>query len=132
VVFDGVQAARARGADVLIIDTAGRLHTKTNLMEELRKVRRIAERQVPGAPHETLLVLDAVTGQNALVQAKSFTETIGVTGLVLAKLDSSAKGGVVFSIAEELRLPIKFVGTGEKLDDFAPFNPQEFVNALFE
>jgi fused signal recognition particle receptor len=132
VVFDGVQAARGRGADVLIVDTAGRLHTKTNLMEELKKVRRIAERQVPGAPHETLLVLDAVTGQNALIQAKTFTEAVGVTGLVLAKLDSSAKGGVVFSIAEELKLPIKFVGTGEKLDDFTPFNPQEFVNALFE
>jgi fused signal recognition particle receptor len=132
VVFDGIQAARARSADVLIVDTAGRLHTKTNLMEELKKVRRIAERQVEGAPHETLLVLDAVTGQNALVQAKTFAEAVGVTGLVLAKLDSSAKGGVVFSIAEELKLPIKFIGTGEKLNDFAPFNSQEFVNALFE
>ncbi len=131
VVFDGIQAARSRGADVVIVDTAGRLHTKTNLMEELKKVRRIAERQIPGAPHETLLVLDAVTGQNALVQAKTFTAAVGVTGLILAKLDSSAKGGVVFSIAQELKLPIKFVGTGEKLSDFAPFNPQEFVNALF-
>ena len=132
VVFDGIQSARSRGADVLIVDTAGRLHTKANLMEELKKVRRIAERQIPGAPHETLLVLDAVTGQNALVQAKTFTEAVGVTGLILAKLDSSAKGGVVFSIAQELKLPIKFVGTGEKLSDFAPFNPQEFVDALFE
>ena len=131
VVFDGIQAARGRGADVLIVDTAGRLHTKANLMEELKKVRRIAERQLPGAPHETILVLDAVTGQNALVQAKTFTEAVGVTGLVLAKLDSSAKGGVVFSIAQELKLPIKFVGTGEKLEDFAPFDPQDFVNALF-
>jgi fused signal recognition particle receptor len=132
VVFDSIQAARARASDVLIVDTAGRLHTKTNLMEELKKVRRIAERQIPGAPHETLLVLDAVTGQNAMIQAKTFAEAVGVTGLILAKLDSSAKGGVVFSIAEELKLPIKFVGTGEKLTDFAPFNPHEFVNALFE
>jgi fused signal recognition particle receptor len=132
VVFDGIQAARARGADVLIVDTAGRLHTKSNLMEELKKVRRIAERQLPGAPHETLLVLDAVTGQNGLVQAKTFTEAVGVTGLILAKLDSSAKGGVVFSIAQELKLPIKFVGTGEKLGDFAPFSPEEFVAALFD
>ncbi|MGH2367067.1 MAG: signal recognition particle-docking protein FtsY, partial [Chloroflexota bacterium] len=132
VVFDGIQAAKARGADVLIVDTAGRLHTKINLMEELKKVRRVAERQLPGAPHETLLVLDAVTGQNALMQAKTFTQAIGVTGLILAKLDSSAKGGVVFSIAQELRLPIKFAGTGEKLDDFAPFDADEFVAALFE
>ena len=131
VVFDGIQAARARSHDVLIVDTAGRLHTKTNLMEELKKVRRVAERQLPGAPHETLLVLDAVTGQNALIQAKTFTQAIGVTGIVLAKLDSSAKGGVVFSIAEELRLPIKFVGTGEQLTDFTPFNAAEFVAALF-
>jgi fused signal recognition particle receptor len=131
VVFDGIQAARGRGADVLIVDTAGRLHTKTNLMEELRKVRRVAERQVAGAPHETLLVLDAVTGQNALIQAKVFTETVGITGLLLAKLDSSAKGGIVFSIAQELHLPIKFVGTGETLDDLAPFDPHEFVNGLF-
>jgi fused signal recognition particle receptor len=117
---------------VLIVDTAGRLHTKVNLMEELKKVRRVAERQLPGAPHETLLVLDAVTGQNALVQAKTFAEAVGVTGLVLAKLDSSAKGGVVFSIAQELELPIKFVGTGERLDDFAPFDSREFVEALFQ
>jgi fused signal recognition particle receptor len=132
VVFDGIGAARARGADLLIVDTAGRLHTKTNLMEELKKVRRVAERQVTDAPHETLLVLDAVTGQNGLIQAKTFTQVVGVTGLILAKLDSSAKGGVVFSIAQELQLPIKFVGTGEQLDDFAPFDPQEFVAALFQ
>ncbi len=132
VVFDAIQAARARGADVLIVDTAGRLHTKVNLMEELKKVRRIIERQVPGAPHETLLVLDAVTGQNALVQAKTFAGQVGVTGLILAKLDSSAKGGVVFSIEQELQLPIKFVGTGERLDDLAPFDAKEFVNALFD
>jgi fused signal recognition particle receptor len=131
VVFDAIQAARARGADVLIADTAGRLHTKVNLMAELKKVQRVIQRQVPDAPHETLLVLDAVTGQNALVQAKTFTEAIGVSGLVLAKLDSSAKGGVVFPIEQELRVPIKFVGTGERLDDFAPFDAEEFVGALF-
>ena len=132
VVHDGIQAARSRGADVVIVDTAGRLHTKTNLMEELAKVRRIIERQVPGAPHETLLVLDAVTGQNGLTQAKTFAQTAGVTGLILAKLDSSAKGGVVFSIAQELKLPIKFAGTGERLEDFAPFDPQAFAAALFK
>jgi fused signal recognition particle receptor len=132
VVFDGIQAARSRGADVVIVDTAGRLHTKTNLMEELVKVRRIVQRQLPGAPHETLLVLDAVTGQNGLAQAKTFTQAVGVTGLILAKLDSSAKGGVVFSISQELKLPIKFVGTGEQLGDFAPFDPQAFAQALFE
>jgi fused signal recognition particle receptor len=132
VVFDGMQAARSRGADVVIIDTAGRLHTKTNLMEELSKVRRIIERQLPGAPHETLLVLDAVTGQNGLAQAKTFAQAVGVTGLVLAKLDSSAKGGVVFSITQELKLPIKFAGTGEQLGDFAPFDPPAFAAALFK
>ena len=132
VVHDGIQAARSRGADVVIIDTAGRLHTKTNLMEELAKVRRIIERLVPGAPHETLLVLDAVTGQNGLAQAKTFAQTAGLSGLILAKLDSSAKGGVVFSIAQELELPIKFAGTGERLEDFAPFDPRAFAAALFE
>ena len=132
VVHDGIQAARSRGADVVIIDTAGRLHTKTNLMEELAKVRRIIERLAPGAPHETLLVLDAVTGQNGLAQAKTFAQTAGLSGLILAKLDSSAKGGVVFSIAQELELPIKFAGTGERLEDFAPFDPQAFAAALFE
>jgi fused signal recognition particle receptor len=131
VVFDGIQAARGRGADVLIVDTAGRLHTKVNLMEELKKVCRVIQRQIPDAPHETLLVLDAVTGQNALIQAKTFAEAVGVTGLVLAKLDSSSKGGVVFSIAQELGTPIKLVGTGEKAGDLAPFDPQEFVAALF-
>ena len=131
VVFDGMQAARARGADVLIVDTAGRLHTKVNLMEELKKVQRVIQRQLPDAPHETLLVLDAVTGQNALIQAKTFAAAVGVSGLILAKLDSSSKGGVVFSIAQELELPIKLVGTGEKVDDLAPFDPQEFVAALF-
>jgi len=132
VVFDGLQAATSRGRDTVIIDTAGRLHTKINLMEELSKMRRIIERQVPGAPHETLLVLDAVTGQNGLMQAKTFAESVGVTGLILSKLDSSAKGGVVFSIAQELKLPIKFIGTGEQLEDFAPFDPQAFSAALFK
>jgi len=132
VAFDGIQAARSRGADVVIVDTAGRLHTKTNLMEELAKVRRTIERQIPGAPHETLLVLDAVTGQNGLAQAKTFAQAVGVTGLILAKLDSSAKGGVVFSIAQELKLPIKFAGTGERLEDLAPFDPRAFAAALFE
>ncbi|NCA12838.1 MAG: signal recognition particle-docking protein FtsY [Proteobacteria bacterium] len=120
-----------RGADTIIIDTAGRLHTKANLMAELEKVRRIIERRVPGAPHETLLVLDAVTGQNGLMQAKTFVGSVGVTGLVLTKLDSSAKGGVVFAIAEELKLPIKLIGTGERVEDVQPFDPQEFVRALF-
>ncbi|HEU5318495.1 MAG TPA: signal recognition particle-docking protein FtsY [Chloroflexota bacterium] len=132
VAYDGIQAARSRGLDVVIIDTAGRLHTKTNLMDELSKVRRIVERQLPGAPHETLLVLDAVTGQNGLTQAKTFAQAVGVTGLILAKLDSSAKGGVVFSIAQELKLPIKFAGTGEQLGDFTPFDPQAFAAALFK
>ena len=128
---DKIADAKARGADTIIIDTAGRLHTKANLMAELEKVRRIIERRVPGAPHETLLVLDAVTGQNGLMQAKTFVGSVGVTGLVLTKLDSSAKGGVVFAIAEELKLPIKLIGTGERVEDVQPFDPQEFVRALF-
>lgn len=131
VVYDGIGAALARDADTVIIDTAGRLHTKINLMAELEKVRRIIERRLPNAPHETLLVLDAVTGQNGLMQAKSFVSKVGVTGLILTKLDSSAKGGVVFAIAEELRLPIKLVGTGERIDDLQPFDAGEFVRALF-
>ena len=120
---------RARG-DVLIVDTAGRLHTKVNLMEELKKVRRVIQRQIPDAPHETLLVLDAVTGQNALVQAKTFAETVGVTGLVLAKLDGTAKGGVVFSVAQELSIPIKLVGTGEKVGDLRRSTPRVRRRAL--
>lgn len=131
VVFDGIGAAVGRGADTVLIDTAGRLHTKINLMEELKKVRRVVERRHPGAPHETLLVLDAITGQNGLMQAKSFAHAVGVTGLILSKLDSSAKGGVVFAIAQELKLPIKFIGTGERLEDLSPFDPDEFVHALF-
>ncbi len=131
VVFDTIQAAEARRADVAIIDTAGRLHTKHNLMTELQKVRGVASKQVHQAPHETLLVLDATTGQNGLSQARVFRDAVGVTGLVIAKLDSSAKGGVVFSIARELGLPIYFIGTGERLDDLAPFDPDAFVDALF-
>jgi fused signal recognition particle receptor len=131
VVFDGIGAALAKSADTIIIDTAGRLHTKTNLMAELDKVRRIIGRRLPGAPHETLLVVDAVTGQNGLLQAKTFVGSVGVTGLVLTKLDSSAKGGVVFAIADELKLPIKLVGTGERVEDVQPFDPHEFVHALF-
>jgi fused signal recognition particle receptor len=130
VAFDAVKAAQARAADVLIVDTAGRLHTKTNLMAELTKVKRVIGRQLPGAPHETLLVLDATTGQNGIAQARLFHEAIGLTGLVLTKLDGTAKGGVVVRIARELGLPIKLVGTGERLDDLAAFDPDEFVAAL--
>jgi fused signal recognition particle receptor len=131
VVFDAIRAAQSRGANVLIIDTAGRLHTRHNLMQELAKIGSIARKQVHRAPHETLLVLDATTGQNALNQAKVFAETAGVTGVVLAKLDSSAKGGMVFAIGRELHLPVHFVATGEHLDDLAPFDPHAFVDALF-
>ncbi len=131
VVFDAMVAAEKRDADVLIIDTAGRLHTKVNLMEELRKVNRIIQRKVPDAPHEVLLVLDATTGQNAMHQAKYFTEAVGVTGVILAKLDGTAKGGVIFSVCHQLGVPVRFVGTGEKPQDLAPFDPTEFVDALF-
>ncbi|HEY0069619.1 MAG TPA: signal recognition particle-docking protein FtsY [Chloroflexia bacterium] len=131
VVFDAVEAAINRDADVLIIDTAGRLHTKTNLMEELRKVKKIIGKRLPGAPHETLLVLDATTGQNGLQQAKAFTEVADVTDLAVAKLDGTAKGGVVFAIAREMSLPIRYIGTGEKLTDLAEFDPRQFVGALF-
>ena len=130
VVFDAIAAAKARNADVLIVDTAGRLHTKTNLMEELKKVRRIMARELPGAPHEVLLVLDATTGQNALVQAKMFHEAVGVTGIALTKLDGTSRGGIVFAIAKELDLPVKLVGIGEAIEDLRDFEPQEFVEAL--
>jgi len=130
VVFDALQAAQARGADLVLVDTAGRLHTKVNLMEELRKVCRVMEKQLPGAPHEVLLVLDATTGQNAVQQARHFTEAVGVTGVFLAKLDGSAKGGVVFAIVQELGLPVLFVGTGEGPEDVAPFQAAQFVDAL--
>lgn len=131
VVYDAIQACQSRGANVLIIDTAGRLHTKYNLMQELAKISSIARKQVHRAPHETLLVLDATTGQNALNQAKEFTKVVGVTGVILAKLDSSAKGGMVFAIGRELGLPIFFAATGEGLDDWIPFEPRTFVEALF-
>jgi fused signal recognition particle receptor len=131
VVFDAMEAAKSRNADVLIIDTAGRLHTKTNLMEELRKVRRIIAKQLPGAPHETILVLDATTGQNGLQQAKSFMDVAEVTDVAVAKLDGTAKGGIVFAITRELNLPVRYVGTGEKIGDLAEFDARQFVQALF-
>jgi fused signal recognition particle receptor len=130
VVFDAVSAAKARTIDVLIVDTAGRLHTKSNLMEELKKVKRILMRELPGAPHETLLVLDGNTGQNALVQARMFHEAVGVTGIVLAKLDGTSRGGIVFAINKELSIPVKFIGIGEAIEDLREFNPKEFVDAL--
>lgn len=130
VVFDAVSAAKARAVDVLIVDTAGRLHTKSNLMEELKKVTRIVSRELPGAPHETLLVLDGNTGQNALAQAKIFHEAVGVTGIVLTKLDGTSKGGIVFAIYKELSIPVKFVGIGEAIEDLREFDPKEFVDAL--
>ncbi len=131
VVFDALAAAEKRGADVLIIDTAGRLHTKANLMEELRKVDRVIQRQVPDAPHEVLLVLDATSGQNAMQQAKYFTEAVGVSAVLLAKLDGTAKGGVVFSVCDQLGVPVRFVGTGERPQDLARFEARRFVEALF-
>jgi fused signal recognition particle receptor len=132
VLFDALQAARARKTDYVIVDTAGRLQTKANLMAELEKMRRTAGRVIPGAPHEVLLVLDATTGQNGLEQARRFTETSGVTGIILAKLDGTAKGGVVVAIARELNLPIRYVGIGEKVDDLLPFDPEKFIASLFE
>lgn len=131
VVFDSLQAAKARGVDYVIVDTAGRLHTKENLMAELEKMRRTCQRVIPGSPHEVWLVLDATTGQNGLEQAKKFTEAAGVTGILLTKLDGTAKGGVVVAIARELNLPIRFVGVGEKLGDLLPFEPEQFVESLF-
>lgn len=130
VVFDAVKAATARAADVLIVDTAGRLHTKSNLMAELAKLRRVVERQLPGAPHESLMVLDAPTGQNGFAQARMFHEAVGLTGVVLTKLDGTAKGGIVVRIARELKLPVKLVGVGEKVDDLGPFEADRFVEAL--
>jgi fused signal recognition particle receptor len=131
VVFDAAQAARARHIDVLIVDTAGRLHTKTNLMEELKKVDRVLRRELPGAPVEALLVLDATTGQNGIAQARQFQAALPVTGVVLTKLDGTARGGIVVAISEELRLPVKLVGLGEGLDDLQPFEPRVFAEALF-
>lgn len=132
VVFDGIAAAKARGADVIIIDTAGRLHNKQNLMNELNKITRIINRELPDADKETLLVLDATTGQNGLIQAKQFKETADISGIVLTKLDGTAKGGIVFAIADELRLPVKFIGVGESADDLMPFEPAGFVEALLQ
>ena len=132
VIFDAVQAAQSRGIDVLIADTAGRLHTKSNLMEELSKVVRVMKKLIPDAPHEVLLVLDAGTGQNAINQAREFRHAVGVTGLVLSKLDGTAKGGVLFALARATGLPIRFIGVGEKLEDLRPFQAEEFVQALFE
>jgi fused signal recognition particle receptor len=132
VLFDALQAAVARKTDYVVVDTAGRLHTKTSLMAELEKMRRTAERIIPGAPHETLLVMDATTGQNGLQQARLFTQSAGVTGIVLTKLDGTAKGGVVVAICRELGLPVRYVGIGEKAGDLLPFDPNEFVDSLFE
>ena len=131
VTFDAIDAAIARKANVLIVDTAGRLHTEKNLMAELTKIRRVIEKKIPGAPHETLLVLDATTGQNAIVQVKAFKEAVQITGLVLAKLDGTAKGGIIVAIKKELDIPVKFVGLGEKIDDLEVFNADRFVDALF-
>ncbi len=132
VVFDAVAAGKARHRDPIIVDTAGRLHTRTNLMNELDKIRRVAARDVEGAPHEVLLVLDATVGQNGLTQAREFTAVAGVTGIVLAKLDGTAKGGVAVAIAHDLKLPIRYVGIGEGIDDLVPFSAREYVDALFE
>ncbi len=132
VLFDALQAARARKIDYVIVDTAGRLHTKSNLMDELSKMRRTAQRFIPSAPHETLLVMDATTGQNGLQQARLFTQSAGVTGIVLTKLDGTAKGGIVVAISKELGLPVRYVGVGEKVGDLLPFNAEDFVNSLFD
>jgi fused signal recognition particle receptor len=132
VVFDGIQAAKSRGIDVLLIDTAGRLHTKVHLIEELKKIRRVITREQPDAPHETLLVLDATTGQNGLQQARVFKEAADITGIVLTKLDGTAKGGVIISIQEELGVPVRYIGVGEEVEDLQPFDAETFARALFE
>lgn len=132
VLFDALQAGKAGKADYVIVDTAGRLHTKTNLMAELEKMRRTAARVVPGAPHEVLLVIEATTGQNGLEQARKFTESAAVTGIILTKLDGTAKGGVVVAISRELNLPIRYAGVGEQIDDLVPFDPETFVASLFD
>ena len=129
--YDAVSAAKGRNADVLIVDTAGRLHNKKNLMDELAKIDRVLSRELPGADRETLLVLDATTGQNAIMQAKEFKHAANITGLILTKLDGTAKGGCVFSIKGELDVPVKYIGVGEKIDDMQPFNAQDFVRAMF-
>jgi fused signal recognition particle receptor len=132
VVFDAIAAGKARKRDVILVDTAGRLHTRVNLMAELEKIARIAGREVPGAPHEVLLVLDATVGQNGLTQAREFMGAAGVTGIILTKLDGTAKGGIAVAIAHDLKLPIRYVGVGEAIDDLVPFSPEEYVDALFE
>ncbi len=131
VVYDAIQAAGTRGSDVVIVDTAGRLQTKYNLMEELKKINKVIQKLLPDGPHELLVVIDATTGQNALLQARKFAEDVGLTGVVITKLDSTAKGGFAFAVADDLGVPIKFIGTGEKVEDLAPFDPQSFVAALF-
>jgi fused signal recognition particle receptor len=132
VVFDAMTAAKARRRDVVLVDTAGRLHTRTNLMNELDKIRRVASREVVGAPHEVLLVLDATVGQNGIAQAREFTNVAGVTGIVLTKLDGTAKGGIAIAIAHDLKLPIRYVGVGEDVDDLLPFSPRDYVEAIFQ
>jgi len=132
VVFDAITAGQARQRDVVLVDTAGRLHTRTNLMNELDKIRRVASREVAGAPHEVLLVLDATVGQNGLAQAREFTSVAGVTGIVLTKLDGTAKGGIAVAIAHDLKLPIRYIGVGEGIDDLLPFSPREYVDAIFQ
>ena len=132
VVYDALAAAKARGADAVIVDTAGRLHTKSNLMAELEKMKRTAAKVIPGAPHDVLLVLDATTGQNGLAQAREFTSTVSVTGIILTKLDGTAKGGIVVAISRELGLPIRFVGTGEQINDMVPFDAETYANSLFD
>lgn len=132
VVFDAMTAATSRQRDVVLVDTAGRLHTRTNLMNELDKIRRVASREIPGAPHEVLLVLDATVGQNGLAQAREFTTVAGVTGIVLTKLDGTAKGGIAVAIAHDLKVPIRYVGVGEAIDDLLPFSPREYVDAIFQ
>jgi fused signal recognition particle receptor len=132
VVYDAVAAAKARNADAVIVDTAGRLHTKFNLMAELEKMKRTAAKVIPGAPHDVLLVLDATTGQNGLAQAREFTSAVGVSGIILTKLDGTAKGGIVVAISRELGLPIRFVGTGEQINDLVPFDPETYANSLFD
>lgn len=132
VVFDAISAGKSRRRDVVLVDTADRLHTRANLMKELDKIRRVASREIPGAPHQVLLVLDATVGQNGLVQAREFAQVAGVTGIVLTKLDGTARGGIAVAIAHELKLPIRYVGVGEGIDDLLPFSPQEYVDAIFQ
>ncbi len=131
VIYDALQAAQSREIDIVIADTAGRLHTKSNLMEELSKVKRVMAKLDPSAPHEVMLVVDAGTGQNAISQAREFHQAVGVTGITMTKLDGTAKGGIVFALADKMKLPIRFIGVGEKIDDLRPFQPEEFVRALF-